>query len=49
MSLGDAENVVALVAAKALDERELEWAQPELGCVIVASDVDMGGSNRSAM
>lgn len=42
MSFSDAADLVALVAAKALDERELQRVQPQLGCVIVARDVDLG-------
>jgi len=41
MSFGDAEDVIAFVAAEALDESEFQWIEPELGCGVVARDVDM--------
>ena len=39
MRLGNAENLVAFMAAKAFHKRELQRIQPEFGCVIVTRNV----------
>src|SRR5947209_123837 len=41
MRLCDAQDVVALVTAKALDKSKLQRVEPELGRAVVALDVDV--------
>lgn len=44
MRLCDAQDVVALVTAKALDESKLQRVEPKLGCAVVSLDVDVRGA-----
>ena len=37
----DVKNIVGFVAAKALDESEFEWVEPELRGAVVALNVDV--------
>ena len=41
MSLGDAQNFVYLMTAKALEKRKLQRVEPKLGGAVVALDVDV--------
>jgi hypothetical protein len=38
---GNQENIIGLMAAKALDEREFERVEPEFRCAIVTLNMDM--------